>query len=185
MFRRINIIAIIISILIASGSIFGQESTKSGWTVEFIGQVNFIQERLVSLQKAIPADKYSWRPAEGVRSVAQVFLHAAMANYYFAKYTGYEVPKDINIDVGPEEWDKQTVDKDEVTKILERSFAEVLATGKKIKEEDLEKMMKVFGMEMSLRNFMVSSLNHLHEHLGQGIAYARSVGVTPPWSEKK
>jgi hypothetical protein len=24
--------------------------------------------------------------------------------------------------------------------------------------------------------------NHLHEHLGQSIAYARTNGVTPPWS---
>jgi uncharacterized damage-inducible protein DinB len=150
-----------------------------------VGQVQFIQERLVSLQKAIPADKYSWRPAEGVRSVAQVFLHAALANYYFAKYAGYEVPKEVDLEMGPEKWDQITEDKAEVTKILEKSFGELLATGKKITEKDLDKTLKVFGMEMTLRNFMVSSLNHLHEHLGQAIAYGRSNGVTPPWSLQK
>jgi hypothetical protein len=25
-------------------------------------------------------------------------------------------------------------------------------------------------------------LSHLHEHLGQSIAYARTNGVAPPWS---
>lgn len=186
MTNRIHIIGIIVlSILIAFGSIDAQESVKSGFSTEFIGQVNFIQERLVSLQKAIPKDKYSWRPAEGVRSVAQVFLHASLANYYFGKYAGYDVPKDINLDMGPDKWDAQTGDKDEITKILERSFTELLATAKKITEEDLEKTVKVFGMEMTLRNFMVSSLNHLHEHLGQAIAYGRSNGVTPPWSVKE
>jgi uncharacterized damage-inducible protein DinB len=170
---------------VAFSSIFGQDSAKSGFSAEFIGQVNFIQERLVGLQKAIPKDKYSWRPAEGVRSVAQVFLHAAMANYYFAKYAGYEVPKDVDLEMGPEKWDQITEDKAEVTKILEKSFGELLATGNKITEKDLEKTIEVFGMEMTLRNFMVSSLNHLHEHLGQAIAYGRSNGVTPPWSVKQ
>jgi hypothetical protein len=27
--------------------------------------------------------------------------------------------------------------------------------------------------------------NHMHEHLGQSIAYARVNGVVPPWSAKE
>jgi uncharacterized damage-inducible protein DinB len=38
-------------------------------------------------------------------------------------------------------------------------------------------------MEMTLRNFMISMLNHAHEHLGQFIAYARMNSVVPPWSK--
>ena len=37
---------------------------------------------------------------------------------------------------------------------------------------------------MTKRNFMVTMIGHLHEHLGQSIAYARSNDVVPPWSEK-
>jgi uncharacterized damage-inducible protein DinB len=185
-------------IIFCSSAIYGQEEAKnksteemSGFSAEFIGQVHFIQGRLVELQKAVPQDKYSWRPAEGVRSVAEVYLHAALANYYFAKFTGYEVPKDIDVDMAQEKlmsiglWDTKTTDKIEITKILERSFADLLVTAQKITENDLEKNVHVFGMDMTLRNFMVSSLNHLHEHLGQSIALARANGVTPPWSEKK
>jgi hypothetical protein len=29
---------------------------------------------------------------------------------------------------------------------------------------------------------MVTMLSHLHEHLGQSIAYGRMNGVVPPWS---
>ena len=160
------------------------DQKMSGFCMEFIGQVQFIQGRLVELQKAIPQDKYSWRPAEGVRSLGEVYLHAAMANYYFAKFAGYEVPKDINVDMGSEKWDKMTTDKKEITIILERSFADLLVTGKKITEADLEKNVHFFGMDMTMRNFMVSSLNHMHEHLGQSIAYARSNGIVPPWTQK-
>ena len=37
--------------------------------------------------------------------------------------------------------------------------------------------------EVTQRELMVIILNHMHEHLGQSIAYARMNGVTPPWSE--
>jgi uncharacterized damage-inducible protein DinB len=188
----------LVIVILSSSIVFGQapstdksDQAMSGFCVEFVGQVHFIQGRLVELQKAVPQEKYSWRPAEGVRSVGEVYLHAAAANYYFAKFTGYEVPKDIDVDMAPEKlksiglWDKKTTDKNEITKILERSFSDLLTTTKKIKESDLEKNIHVFGMDMTLRNFMVSSLNHMHEHLGQSIAYARSNGITPPWSQKE
>ena len=109
-------------------------------------------------------------------------MHAALANYYFVKMSGQKVPKDINLDLKPHEWDKTATGKDEINKVLDRSFNDLKAAATKISEADLERTVKVFGMEMSMRNFMVSSLNHLHEHLGQSIAYARSNGVTPPWT---
>ena len=187
------IFALFLVIIVLSFNIgFGQDSAtdksdqaEGGFCVEFIGQVHFVQGRLVELQKAVPQEKYSWRPAEGVRSISEVYLHATMANYYFTKFTGYEVPKDIDADMAPDKWDTMTTDKNEITKVLERSFADLIVTAQKITESDLEKNVHVFGMDMTLRNFMVSSLNHLHEHLGQSIAYARSNGVTPPWSIKE
>ena len=40
-------------------------------------------------------------------------------------------------------------------------------------------------MKMTLRNLLFSMLSHMHEHLGQSIAYARSNGVVPPWTAKE
>ena len=157
----------------------------SGFRAEFMGQIQFIQGRLSQLQQAVPAENYSWRPAEGVRSVGEVYMHAALANYYFIQAAGQPVPADINLDVTPMEWDKTATGKDQISKILERSFKDLTEAAKNITEADLEKQVQVFGMEMSLRNFMVSSLNHLHEHLGQSIAYARSNGITPPWTAEQ
>ena len=37
--------------------------------------------------------------------------------------------------------------------------------------------------EITERALFVLILNHMHEHLGQSIAYARMNGVAPPWSE--
>jgi uncharacterized damage-inducible protein DinB len=35
---------------------------------------------------------------------------------------------------------------------------------------------------MSARSVLMVLLSHAHEHLGQSIAYARMVGVVPPWT---
>ncbi|KAA3608837.1 MAG: DinB family protein [Calditrichaeota bacterium] len=157
---------------------------KNGFCLEFLGQVQYIQGKVLDLQQAVPQEKYTWRPFKGVRSISEVYRHIALANYYFAKVSGYEVPEDIEIGLPMEKWDKQTTDKTKINNTLARSFKDLMTTGKMITEKDLEKMVNVYGMDMSLRIFMVSSLNHLHEHLGQSIAYARSVGVTPPWTAK-
>ena len=52
-------------------------------------------------------------------------------------------------------------------------------------DTDLEKEVDLFGTKMSLRSALMSSLSHLHEHMGQSIAYARMNGVVPPWTAEQ
>ena len=44
-------------------------------------------------------------------------------------------------------------------------------------------MIKFFGQDWTRQRAMVLTVTHLHEHLGQAIAYARSNNVVPPWSK--
>jgi uncharacterized damage-inducible protein DinB len=82
--------------------------------------------------------------------------------------------------------EKSTTDKDEIAKMLKDSYAAVKDAAANLTEDDLNKMVQTpFGMEMSMRSFMIALLNHGHEHLGQAIAYARMNGITPPWSVKQ
>lgn len=154
----------------------------TGFRAEMVGQIQFAQGRITQLEQAVPADKFTWRPADGVRSISEVYIHIASSNYLLIKTSGQPVPADISIDGEAEAWEKSTTDKDEIKKILDRSFADLLTAVKNISDADLEKTVQVFGMEMSLRNFLMSMLGHMHEHLGQSIAYARSNGITPPWT---
>jgi len=130
---------------------------------------------------AMSRDQMGWAPAEGVRNWGQIYLHVAEANHMLA---GFMSGTEIEGERG--EMEKSTTDKDEIAKMLKNSFTAVNEAAGKLTEEDLNKMVQTpFGMEMSMRNFMISLLAHSHEHLGQGIAYARMNGVTPPWSEKQ
>jgi uncharacterized damage-inducible protein DinB len=38
---------------------------------------------------------------------------------------------------------------------------------------------------MTVRGALLLATTHMHEHLGQSIAYARTIGVVPPWSAKE
>lgn len=141
---------------------------------EFQGQVDFIKGRLMQLAEAMSEDKYNWTPAEGVRSVGEVFSHTADANYYFLSL--------ITGDKSAMTQEKSANDKKTILEKLGKSFDVLKESAASLTEEDLNKEVEAFGMKFSTRNFMITLLNHCHEHLGQAIAYARMNGVTPPWS---
>lgn len=147
---------------------------------EFIDQIDFIEGRLIQLEGAIFQDQMIWAPAEGVRSVATVYLHVAEANYFLvSKMTG-EAPKGERGSL-----EKSTTDKGKIADILKVSFEKIKESAAKLTSDDLNNEFEMFGQTSTLRNFMITILNHMHEHLGQGIAYARMNGVTPPWSMKE
>ena len=155
---------------------------------EFVGQTEFIQGRLSQLAGAMPETTFEWRPTDGVRSVSEVYLHAAFANYICVTMSGGTVPEDVGFVMDfskANDWDTQTTDKAAVVEKLNQSFDILKKRIGELNQEDLDREVEVFGMTMSVRNFMISMIAHSHEHLGQGIAYARMNDVTPPWSEKQ
>ena len=144
---------------------------------EFLGQIDFVKGRLMQLAEAMPEDKYSWTPGEGVRSVGEVYVHAAEANYYMLSLIKGEKFDMISAE--------SKSDKKTALSLMEKSFDNLKESAAQFTDEDLNKEIEAFGMKFSVRNFMVTIIAHLHEHLGQSIAYARMNGVTPPWSAQE
>lgn len=144
---------------------------------EFLGQIDFVKSRLMQLAEAMPEDKYSWTPGEGVRTVGEVYVHAAESNYYMLS-----LMKGEKFDMSSSE---SKSDKKTALSLMEKSFSDLKESTAQFTDEDLNKEIEAFGMKFSVRNFMVTVIGHLHEHLGQSIAYARMNGVTPPWSMKE
>src|SRR4051794_21410901 len=58
-------------------------------------EFDLYRDRLFQLAKAIPAEKYSWRPAPGVRSVQEVVVHAAVNNYMLLDMMGKAAPAEL------------------------------------------------------------------------------------------
>lgn len=152
------------------------EMEMHGFHKDLMANFDDAATKLMSLAEAIPADKYDWRPAEGVRSVSETLMHVAGANYFFGSQFGAEMPENVR------ELEKIT-DKDEVVKTLKASFEAAKKAMGSTMDADLDKVHELPFGKFSSRSMLLLMATHAHEHLGQTIAYARSNGVVPPWSQ--
>ena len=149
---------------------------RVGYRAEFLADLNEIEHKYLDLAGAVPAEKYGWRPETGVRSISEVYMHVAGSNYYLATFVGAKPPADI-----PKDFEKIT-DKARVLTELQRSFDQLRTIALNTPDADLDKSVMLFSTPATERRVFTTILNHLHEHLGQSIAYARMNGVVPPWS---
>ena len=145
---------------------------------EYLVAFDDAASKLKQLAAAIPADKYSWRPAPGVRSVGEVFMHVAGGEYFLMKMAGTPPPADW-----PKDPETTVVEKDKVIAWMERAIGDGRAAVEAAGPEQMEKSVDFFGRPMTSRAVYLGMLNHMNEHLGQAIAYARMNGVVPPWSK--
>lgn len=156
----------------------------SGFTQDLLADFERAGEQLLALAGAVPADKYSWRPADGVRSVSEVYMHIVGTNIIIPASLGAAPPEGITLPEQPfdlaAEWEKTVTTKDEVIARLRDSIEYAKQAIPQI--QDLGAESDVFGFPASKRAYLLIAVTHAHEHLGQSIAYARMNGVVPPWS---
>lgn len=153
---------------------------ESAFQKELTGLLARNEQQILALAEAIPAEKYTWSPGEGVRSVAGVLLHMASANYYITSGMGFELP--AGVDVSKLE---SLTDKKEIIEAVKNSFAYLKEKAGLIKDANLGDKFKLPFGEFSKRTGLLILLDHSGEHKGQLIAYARTNGIVPPWSEGK
>ena len=150
----------------------------SGFRAEFLGYLEGTEKKLLDLAGAFPAEKYSWAPAEGIRSVSKSLMHIAAANYFLAGSVGMPIPEGVK----PQDLEKSITEKQEVIQALKKSLAHVRQAALNVSDDDGDKAVNVFGRDSTYRAVFLIMVGHMSEHLGQSIAYARMNGVVPPWS---
>jgi len=151
----------------------------TGYRSEVLAEVMIQEDKFSRLAEAIPAEKYTWRPSPDARSVAEVLLHVAAANFNLYKLVGTPPPSGLDV----KSLEKSTTDKAKVIATLKDSFAHARKAITTMPDADLEKSLDWFGGKNTERGILLFIVRHAAEHLGQSIAYARSIGVVPPWTE--
>ncbi|MCC6245237.1 MAG: DinB family protein [Gemmatimonadaceae bacterium] len=153
---------------------------------DMIKDVDGVQQKLVALAKAMPEATYAWRP-KGARSVGEVFLHVASDNYLLPAMFGSTPPAATGINAKDfktvEAYEKRKLTRAQIVTELESSFVHLKASMQGTTAAKASTTVDFFGTKMSQQTAWLGTTTHLHEHLGQAIAYARSNGVTPPWSK--
>jgi len=152
----------------------------SGFRAEFLEEIAYYEQRYMRLAEAMPAEKYAWRPAEGVRSVGEVFTHITAANYGIARALGTAPPAGFDVKAIL----ALSTDKPKLLQTMKDSFAHFRGAIMALNEADADKPQKMFNRSTTLRGSFIAITGHFGEHLGQSIAYARVNGVVPPWTEE-
>lgn len=162
-------------------------SAAPSLVADLLRDVGQVERKVVGLAKAVPADKYGWRPGAGVRSVGDLVMHVTADNYLFPAILG--TPADPSTGIKGDDYktaaafEKRQIPRDSAIAELERSFAFLKKSLAATQESKLGESVTMFGQPFTRQRAWLLATVHLHEHLGQFIAYARSNGVTPPWSQ--
>ncbi len=156
------------------------EAPAGDYGASFLRDYDRACDKLLQLAEAIPAEKYAWRPTPEVRSVSEVFIHVATANGFLSeRAAGIERPPGLG-----REAETEITDKAEVIAILKTSQEHVRRALAR-RDGDFQQEVDFFWGPAPVRDVFLQMAAHSHEHLGQMIAYARMMGVTPPWSHPR
>ncbi len=159
------------------GAAFGQKMPEGIWE-GYDGEWTHVSQQLIALAEATPPEKFAWRPAPGVRSTSEVYMHIVDANFYLLSVTGPPMPADLK-----EDSDKTVTSKAEVIAWLKRSLQAVKVAHLAETPEDLKRKVHIADRDATVDGMYLRIIVHANEHMGQLVAYARMTGVTPPWSK--
>ena len=150
----------------------------------YLAGVEELQGKFLQLAEAIPAEKYSWRPGPGVRSIGEVFMHVASEYYVWSPRSFGATPSPL-IPMTREGFQQfeSTATKENVLKHLKEGYAYGRQAVEGVDPATLAATRKFFGRDASTTDVALGMSGDLHEHLGQLIAYARMNGIKPPWSK--
>ncbi len=161
--------------VLAAGALHAQ---PEGIWQGYDGEWAHVSRQLIDLAEAMPPATFEWRPAPGVRSTSEIFMHIALANFYLLSVTGPKMPAGIK----SPDMEKTVTSKPEVIAWLKRSLEAVKSARASLKPGDLERKVKIEGRDANVDGMYLRIIIHDNEHMGQLVAYARMNGIVPPWS---
>ena len=169
--------AFLLCLFLNSPMLFAQAPPEGVWQ-GYDGEWRNVSRQLIALAEATPAEKFAWRPAAGVRSTSEVYMHIAVANFYLLSVTGPKMPAGLK-----QYMEKTVTSKAEVIDWLKRSLDAVKEAHLAAKPNDFERKVHIADRDATIDGMYLRIIVHANEHMGQLIAYARMTGVVPPWSK--
>ncbi|HLF56289.1 MAG TPA: DinB family protein [Thermoanaerobaculia bacterium] len=175
--RRRLFLGVLLAAALVAPAAAEEAAVPAGFRADWLANFDDVARKAIELAEAIPPSALAWRPAEGVRSCGAVIAHLALANYTLPSFLGTPIPESVD----------RALEQESDPLVLRRTLADSIAHARGVvvamSDEDLERRVKFFGgREVTGRELLLVALGHVHEHVGQLIAYARMNGIVPPWS---
>lgn len=185
---RVRPFLLIVALLSLAGTATAQQPSRAAGSPSFIADmhrdVGQVEQKIVGLAKAIPESAYGYKPG-AARTTGETFKHVIADNYLIPIAMGKQAPTSSGITDYPSSvaYEKRAMTKDQLVAELEASFKHLHEAMNLTTDSNLGEQVDFFGTKLSRQYAMIATVTHLHEHLGQLIAYARANNVTPPWSQ--
>ncbi len=165
-----------------SAAVLCAQTLPEGIWQGYDGEWRHVSAQLIALAEATPSEKFAWRPAAGVRSTSEVYMHIVIANFYLLSVTGGpKMPAELSDD--SQKTEKKFTSKAEVIDWLKRSLDAVKAAHLAAEPIDLARKVHIYDRDATVDGIYLRIIVHDNEHMGQLVAYARMTGVVPPWSK--
>ena len=169
-----------------------------GFKGEYLWEFDIAERQLLALAEAFPAERYGWRTAETARSVSEVLVHLAAGSRMFLAILGVDAAPDLYGKLADESdarimamvsrnesLEKSITDKAAVLALLRGSLEAVRTAFAEASDAELDRPEVFFGERSTVRRLYLRALCHMHEHMGQLIAYARAMGMPAPWQGER
>jgi len=176
--RLLGVWAVLAGLCLCGAARFGAQNPLEGLWQGYDAEWQHTSAQLIALAEATPPEKFAWRPAPGVRSTSEVYMHIVDANFYLLSITGPKMPADLK-----ENMDKTVTSKEDVIRWLKRSLEAVKQAHLKETPQDLARKVHIEDRDSTVDWMYLRIIIHANEHMGQLVAYARMTGVVPPWSK--
>ena len=184
--KKLHRLAIAFSAVALLVTVPATGQTRDGVMGDLLKDTAEVERKVLALANAMPESAYAWRPGDGVRSAGEVFQHIASDNYFLPAVLDVPAPKETGITKEFKTavaFEKRPMNKAAVIAELEKSFAFLRTSMTATTDAQLNTPVDMFGQKSTTRGVWITTATHLHEHLGQLIAYARSNKLVPPWSK--
>ena len=146
--------------------------------------IDGLRDKFMALAKVVPAAKLGWRPMEGTRSFHDVFAHVSAEGNTETAMFGRPLPAGSLADFDAEEARLKNLPNDQVIAVLDRALQSLSTTLGGLTLAQINSPIRYYGQSTLPRVATTYTLNDLHEHLGQLVAYTRMNRIVPPWTKK-
>ena len=147
---------------------------------DLLRELRYAQNRAVALAEEFPAEKYSWRPGEGVRSVSEQLMHLVTNKHYLLGIAGVREPDGMS-----RELEKTVTSKEEIVPMIKAAYKKAIDAITDSDPSTWDEPVNLFWKPANKRTVYCRLVIHSNEHVGHLVAYARMNGIVPPWSRKR
>lgn len=176
---------VLLSALITIGFLLSKPVTTKAQTLSAADiQTQMVKEwerakaYTVSYLNTMPADKYSFKPVDSIRSFAQQMLHLAAGNLFLmSTATDIQPPSFFASDI---EHSTTAQNKDSVMYYVTASYDYCANAVKTLDLAKWGETKELFGFKATRFALMMKTFEHQTHHRGQTTIYIRLQGIRPP-----